>query len=242
MSLAKGLSIYGNGVNLALALQSFSPQAQADELDATVLANTSRSYEQGYKSASATGSGVFQYDQTNLDKIHNILSSAFVDGSEVVITGSPVVLTVGGNAYLMNCCEQDYSINTPLGQLITVGLTLRSKNGLNFGKWLFNASVDDTTTNGTSVDNGAATSNGGIFHAHAQNVDLTDLSDAGITLQHSILGSVWVDLIAATAFSADEFGSISVEVAPGTTVYRYLRAVVATTGGAAAVQAAFSRR
>lgn len=239
MSLAKGLSIYANGVNLATALQSFSPQTEAEELDATVLAHTSRSYEQGFKTASAQGAGVFRYDQTNLDEMHNILSAAFTTGSSVIVTGSPEVLTVGSPAYLMDAIESEYSINTPLGQLITVSTTVRSNNGLNFGEWLFSAAVDDTTTNGASQDNGAATSNGGLFHVHVQNPD--EISGDDVILQHSDDDSIWVDLATVTLTGAAN-EALSATVAAGTTVERYVRVSATATGGEITFQAAFARR
>jgi hypothetical protein len=237
MSLAKGLSIYVNGYNLAVAFQSFNPTATLAEHDATALADTARSYEPGFQDASISGAGVWEYDSTNLDKIHNILSAAILAQTSLVVTWSLETLAVGAVAMLINGAQSKYEINSPLDALITVVSDIKSTNGLNFGKWLFNAAVASTTTNGTSIDNAAASTNGGLFHVHVQDGTATDCD---VKVQHSTDNSVWVDLASCNNFAAT--GASSATVAAGTTVNRYIRASVTTSGGSSTVQAAFARR
>lgn len=238
MAVAKGLSIYMNGVDLADAIQSFTPLAEVEELDNTALAAVgNRSFESGFKSGSVNGSGVWKYDQTNLDEIHNIMSAAFTSGTEGVFTGSLEALAIDGIAILLNPIQQSFNINTPLGQLIIATFDLRSNIGIGFGRWLFNAAVVSTTTDGTTVDNGAPTSNGGVFHYHAQNPS----SLAGdIKIQHSVDDAVWVTLdTLALVGTPQEKGSST--IVAGTTIERYIRAQATATGGTITFQAAFAR-
>jgi hypothetical protein len=239
MAIAKSLSFYANGVDIANALTSFTLEAGVEEIDNTTLSLSSRTYEQGFKSGGINGSGVFKYDQTNADEIHNVMSAAYTNASTMVITTGPSTLAVGGLAILADCQNQGYSIQMPLGQLITVQTNLRANNGLGFGKWLFNAAVDNTSTNGTSIDNAASTANGGVFHAHIQNP--SGLA-GNIKVQHSTDNSVWVDLATLTLTGGGTLlEGLSTTVAAGTTVNRYIRARATATSGSITFQAAFSR-
>jgi hypothetical protein len=240
MAIAKNLSFYMNGVSLAEAINSFSPDATVEIIDATAIAHTYRVKEIGFKNGMMSGSGYFKYDQTNLDEIHNVMSAAFAAGTESVVTASLEALAVGGVAIMLNPTQQSYSITTPLGQAISNNFNLESNNGINFGKWMFNAEVDTTTTNGTSVDNAAATANGGLFQVHYQNG--AGAEDLTAKIQHSTDNSVWADLGTITVSNITGFGASSLAIAAGTTVNRYTRAQIAVASGALNVQAAFARR
>lgn len=239
MATPQGLSFYANGVNIARDLDSFQPTAEAEPIDVTSLNDTYRVYEQSFKSGMLEVSGFLHYNATNLNRVHDLMSAAFNDRSEVIITTSLVSLAIGGDAIILNGTVGNYSIATPLADKISVGLEIISNNAINFGKWLFNAAVNNTTTNGTSVDNGAATTNGGIVHAHMQNGSGNDVN---VIVQHSSNGSTWVDLVEVDIIASGDYGTISAVVAKGTTVNRYLRAVATTTGGSDTVQVAFARR
>lgn len=240
-SVAKGLTIYVNGVNLANALQQASAESQASPIDATVLSDTYRSYAQGFKNGMIKGNGVWDHDGTNLNKIHNILSSAFNNSTTVHYTSSLETFAIGGVAVMADCTEQKYAVNVQLDQLVMADFEMQSTTGIAYGKWYFNASVATTTTNGTSNDNAASTANGGLFQCHYQNTSATTIT---VKLQHSTDNSTWVDLSTITISSpgAGSFGANSATVAAGTTVNRYTRVIVTTAGGTAIVQAAFARR
>lgn len=242
-------SVYANGHDLGGALKSISVAADVEVLDSTTLANTYRVPVPGFKGGKFSASGVFANDGTNLDEIHNILAAAFTAGTNITITSTlGAAAVIGGDAVMLDSYATKYAVNVPLGQLIMVELDAEATNGIGWGKWLFNASVASTTTNGASVNNGAATTNGGFFHAHLQNSTLSDVpTKATIKLQHATDDATWVDLIAASVFSdvgglPDTFGVLTSNVAAGTTVRQYLRASVTTDSGTATVQAAFARR
>ncbi len=240
MSIGKNISFFANGVNLAGALKSFEPTADVEILDSTVLNSTGafRTYVQGFKNGSLSAEGVWSYDSTNEDEIHNLFTDAFENGTEMIITASLETLTVGNPAIIMNATEKSFSINPALGQLIMVSAEFQSNNAVNFGVWMFNASVDTETVNGTSIDNAVSSANGGILHVQTQQAGGTKLVD--VKIQHSTNGTVWVDLAIIAQFDGANAARSAV-VAAGTTVNRYTR-VVATTDGDVAIQAAFARR
>lgn len=239
MALAKNITFLANGYSLAEALKSFSPSADSDEIDATVLANDFRTYEQGFKSGSLSASGVFDSDTVEADKIHDILSAAFRDGSDVIVLASYGQVATGATAIMLRAIETKYSVDIPLGQLILSNAEMRAEDGLQFGVFLLHEQIDEGTVNGSSVDNGAATTNGGVFQVHLQNDDATDVD---VKLQHSSNNSTWVDLATVNDLSDPHTAGIAV-VAPGTTVNRYTRAVAVITGGdTVMVSAGFARR
>jgi hypothetical protein len=241
MAVASSITFLCNGVSLADALQSIGVQADQEELDATVLANTYRSYEAGFKSGTVTTSGLFDHDGTNADEIHNVFSTAYNAGSTNQVTYSLGTLAVGGDAVMLNGCEMSYDIQIPLGQLIAVAAQFKAINGIGFGKWLASVQLNAGTTNGTAVDNAAGTTNGGIFQVHLHNDTATDCD---FKVQHSTDNSVWNDLTGAAVnnLSAAHTSGYA-EVALGTTVNRYIRLVSVITGGnTVLVSAAFTRR
>ncbi len=241
MAVGKQITILSNGYNLACALQQFEPTGEAEVQDATVLCSSYKEFEQGFKNGTVNATGVWKHDPTTLAEIHNVMSAAFEDAVDIVLTSSLELIAHGGTAMLMDVFSKKYGINQPLGQLITVSLELQSNNAISFGHWLFNALVEAGTANGASVDNGASSSRGGLFHAHLHNDTATDVT---VRLQHSIDNSVWADLaVIVTEPDAEERLGRSATIAKGVTINRYTRVQVTVAGGdTTIVSAAFARR
>lgn len=239
MAIGKSITFLANGYNLASALKSFNPEATVEELDASVLGNNFKSWVPGFKNGSLSAEGIWNADTTDDDEIHDVLSAAFAAGSENIITASVGLLAIGDPAIMMNGPEVKYGVSIPLGELIMASAEFRATNGINFGRWLMSALIAVGTTNGTAVDHGAATTNGGLFHVHLHN---GTASDVDVKVQHSTDASSWFDLAAVNNLSAIHTAG-SAEVAAGTTVNRHLRAVATVTGGnTVLVSAAFARR
>jgi hypothetical protein len=239
MAVAKSITFLVNGYSLADALNSISVQANQEELDASVLANTYRSYEAGFKTGEINASGFFDSDGTNADEVHDVFSSIYNSGATNNITYSFGTVAVNGDALLMNGCEMQYDVGIPVGGLISVVSRFKATNGVGFGKWLMHDQLNAGTTNGTSVDNGAASTNGGIFQVHLQNDTATDVDTK---LQHSTDNSTWGDVTDGAVnnlVSAHTSGAVTVSG----TINRYTRAVSVVTGGnTLVVSAAFARR
>jgi len=240
MAISKTDRFLLDGYNVACALRSFSPSSTIEEIDATVLCNTYRQYESGFKSATLSAEGKFANDSVNLDEIHDILADAFTDQQAKVITAGIGFFAVGGDVIMMDACTTKYDIPMPIGGLIMSNASMRSTNGMAFGKWLISSQLNSGTTTGTVVDGGAATTNGGLFHVHLNNATA---SDVDTKIQHSTTGvGSWVDLAAVNNLSAI-FESGTAVVAKGTTVNRYLRVISVVTGGnTVLLSAAFARR
>lgn len=239
MPIGKQITFLVNGYDLACALQSFEPVAEAEVLDATVLCNEHKSYEQGFKSGSITASGVWDYNRGLEDKIHEVMSAAFTSGDEINVVASLGNLETGAIALIFTATNQKYGISSELGQLIMVELEMKAVGEIGFGYFMFGAAALEGETEGDSLDNGAETENGGIFTVHLENDDATGVV---VVLQHSVDDAVWVDLVETDSLTAD-YESVTLSVDEGETVERYTRIVITATGGdATSVSAAFARR
>lgn len=230
MSIAKNIVFLVNGVDIAGAITSFNVAGDVEELDATTVADSGyRTYVSGFKSAEITVQGLWDSDTTNADEIHDVMSSAYSTGAEKNITASTGTIAVGDPAIMMDACQMTYDIPADVGALILANGRFKSTTGMRFGRWLMHSLQAAGTNNGTSYDNGAATTNGGFMQVHLFN---DDASDVDVKVQHSTNNSVWADLTGAAVNNLSAtHTSGSATVAAGTTVNRYLRAVATVTGG-----------
>ena len=239
MAVAKSVTFLVNGYSLADAVSQISVQADQEELDATVLANTYRSYEAGFKSGTISASGFYDSDGTDLDEIHDVFAAVYNTGATNNITYSMGTVAVNTDAVMLNGSEMKYDIAVTIGSVINVNAEFKAINGVAFGKWLMTSQLNAGTTNGTSVDNAASSTNGGIFQVHLNN---DTASDVDVKLQHSTDNSIWADVTSGAVnnlSAVHEAGSVAVSG----TINRYTRAVAVVTGGnTVLVSAAFARR
>lgn len=241
MALATGLAVYVNGIDLANYFKDFSVSADQESLDATVLASTSKVYVPAFKNGSAQASGVYDADTTNANKIYDVFKAAFANQSTVYVGQSNAAPANGGTVSLFAAQVLNWSVEMPLAQLIMTSAGFQADGGVYFGKWLYNASLNNTSANSSSVDNGAASSNGAFCAAFLQNTSAT-VASCSVKFQHSTDNSTWVDLGTAVSFTAyaTNYGYLTASYTG--TVNRYVRAVVTTSGGTATVQAALARK
>ncbi len=220
MALAKGLAFYMNGVALSCALQSVDATAETEALDSTTLCQTARTYATGLKTGSVSASGLWDYDSTDVNKIHNVFEQAYTNASNNIVTATLASLAFDADALLFNATQTSYNVEVATGQLVIVSADFQTQSGVNFGKIIFSADVDDTTTNGTSKDFGASSTGGALFQVHIDN----PTQDTGnVKLQHSTNDSTWTD-VATLNLTGAKLEALSYEVPKGTTLNRYVRA------------------
>ena len=238
MAIAKSINAYFNGVPLACALTSIDGTAETEALDATTLCNSSRRYVQGLRNGTVSMSGLWDYDSTDLDEIHNVFSAAYANGTTGHVIVTLEAIAHGISAMLFSATQSSYGVDVQNGQLITCTADFQTVDGLNFGEVLFSGSVNNTSTNGTALDNGGATSNGGYFVISAQNPS----EYAGnVKLQQSTDNNTWTDLATLTLTGTGaKFEGLAAEISGS--VARYVRARATASTGAITFQAAFARR
>lgn len=144
---------------------------------------------------------------------------------------------VGRNAELASIILTSIATSSPLSSATTIKGDAQASGGAWAGKVL-----NGTTTNagavitGTTVDDLALSSNGGLVHIHVTLNSRTAGND--IKVQHSTNGTVWVDLAQQTVpagvavSGSTPFGqptAYRLEVAG--TINRYVRALITPTAG-----------
>lgn len=243
-SVATGFQIFVNGADLAGFFKTVAPSYTVAELDSTCL-NTSgnASYLPGVKDSALSVEGIADYADADNDGFNDILTAARSSGADVVVSIAYATVTAGGLAVMAGGPLTSYELISPLNQLNMASFGIKGNNAVGEGKWITaKMEASSGTNNSASLDNGAATSNGGIFHAHLFLEPASTATSGGtsIKLQHSTNNSTWADLVASQVF-AGTFSAVRSQVAAGTTVNRYLRFQVVTDGEARIV-ACFSRR
>jgi hypothetical protein len=137
------------------------------------------------------------------------------------------------------------SITSPIGDVVSINGDLQAEAGFSDGVCLTQKAPYSTSATGTTVDSGAnsATSGGGrallIMDQRGTRDGVTNVS-----IQHSVDGTTWVDLLVFTTIAAGNGSAQLVDFASGTLINRYLRAVVTLSGtaGQATIRVALARR
>lgn len=245
MAVYKDIEFFVDGIDLgATAFKNYDFSRERSALDATVLGDSGKKYERGFKTGDLSASGIWDADTTNADEIHDVISAAFKDADTVqkeitISEGAPVQ---GDPAIMVSDIKTvKYGINSSLDNLIEANCEIKPNNGGEVGVWIFVGSDSGGGTDGTHVTNIVSSSNGGYFQAHFYEQSDSAATDMSITVQHASSLGAWADLVAAQSFGSIT-KSVGNLVAAGTLINRYLRCQITATGGKGYVVAAFVRR
>ena len=159
---------------------------------------------------------------------------------------TPQPLTIGYDgcalsavAWMVLGNKSGSTISSPINDVVTADVQVQPDGGVDWGLVLAAEEAIADDTNGTSVDNGASTANGGVAHLHV--TGFTGLTSDDIIIEHSANNSTWATL--GTFATVTGVGSERLTIAAGTTVNRYLRVVDDVTGTGACTRAVrFARR
>lgn len=129
-------------------------------------------------------------------------------------------------------------IASPMTDKSMVSVTAPTDGEIDLGVSLHDATAETTTFDGTAVDETASTANGGVAHLHCS-------AFTGTTgtwkVQDSADNSSWADIITFAAVTG--VGSQRIELAAGTAVRRYVRAICSNDDfSTATVVVVFARR
>lgn len=191
--------------------------------DSTVLESTRHRYEQPAQwSGKLTGSGLF-------DPVDD-LPKQQQGAQDTHVTYFPEGIAVGKICYGGHAVQSSVAITSAAGELVALALAaeLNEVHVLQ-GKTLSDGTPSTGTTTWPSVDDGAATTNGGLAVAH---VLANEAPGAALvhTVQHSADNSVWVDLVILPTVAALEKKGVHTYFPTGT-VQRYLRVIVTYQSG-----------
>lgn len=234
----KNTVVLADEFDVSQYLNSISVSNAVETPETTTFGSADRTFIVGHTDGSVSFEGLFEGSADGADEIFH---TALNDASEIMtLTGDGG--SVGRRAVLVKTQSTSYEITSPLTEVVAITGEVLADEGLDYGAWLAaQASVSSTLT-GTAVDNSSSSANGGVAHLHVTANDRDGTTVAKV--QHSADNSTWADLVTFTTVGSSTATSERSVVAAGTTVNRYLRALVTPSGstGSLTVSIAFARR
>jgi hypothetical protein len=236
-----------DGFDLSGAFPDFNMESSQAMHDRTAFGNPAIVRVPGLKNGKATGQAFV--DPTAITGSLAVLKGRYTGSSPstpipAVIARGLSGFALGGRVDLGYFHQSSLAFKFIITDLEKVTFNGEpSANAIDYGVSLHALAAETSFPfNGASVDNSAATANGGVFA-----VFVTAIAGAGpnvvYKVQHSTDNSTWVDLATASAITV--VNSVArIEVAAGTTVRRYLRLVITNGGTTSSVTgvAVFARR
>lgn len=235
-----------DGFDMSAYFHEFAMESSQAMHDATVFGNSSRVKVPGLKDGKANGDAFF--DPTATVGSYPVLKARYSAQAPGVSSPASVSMAPAGFT-LANRVAMGYfdtanfnfkSIIDGLEMLVFTGES--DQDAIDYGVSLHALIAEAATGNGTAVDNAAATSNGGVGTLHVPAIAGAAPSVV-VTLEHSTDNSTWVTLVTFVASTVANTAQ-RIEVAAGTTVRRYLRAVRTFGGTTTSItfQSSFARR
>ncbi len=221
-------------------LTKMSPQRIRDFAECTDLTSTSHEYTPTLRGGMLMLDGMYRSNTIVGVSLHDIFAA--LPDTQIIVSGYPDTRAIGKPALLMYADAVKHELDMPVANLVKVHIECSAQKwGVEHGVSLHDLTQETGTGNSTSVDNGAATVNGGVGVLHATAIDGAAPSVV-VKIQHSTNNSTWADLVTFTAAVAATKQRI--EVAPGTTVNRWLREVHTFGGTTTSIthNVAFARR
>ena len=215
--------IYGTNA-LAAILRTVSPSVNFDMLETTTLADTSKTFQPGLEDIALNLDGLFDSTTGAGTAFTNIIAG--ITGELTVATSvAPNGFAVNNPVWLMGTKTISYEVSSSVADLVSFSMAFGSGTAPGLGVSLSDLAAITATGNGTSVDNAAGTTNGGIANLHITAVSGTSPTLA-VVIQHSTNNSTWSTLATFTTATTTTSQSVSFTG----TVNRYVRASY-TAGG-----------
>jgi hypothetical protein len=215
--------IYGTNP-LAAILRTVSPSVNFDMLETTTLADTAKTFQPGLEDIALNLDGLFDSTTGAGTAFDNIIA-AITGGSTVATSVAPNGFAVTNPVWLMGTKTISYEVSSAVADLVSFSMAFGSGSAPGLGVSLADLAAIIATGTGTSVDNGASTSNGGIANLHITDVSGT-LPTLAVIIEHSTNNSTWTTLASFTSATA----AVSEQITFTGTVNRYVRAQY-TAGG-----------
>lgn len=236
----KSTAVLLNGEDVSTYFNDATTNRSIETVETTAFGQNSKTYIASLRDGTLSLAGMFDGTAGAID---DILAGIAGSNTDNVVTVGVDGGAVGSLCHMVATQETTYEVSSVVSDLVKVSAEFQADGGLDSGRLLASSAViaSATTTNGTAVDNAAASSNGGVGHVHA--TANTQNATTAVKIQHSTDNSTWVDLVTFTAIGISTKSAQRIEVAAGTTVNRYLRSQVVTTGtGSITTSVAFARR
>ena len=234
----KSVKVFVDEFDFSSYFNDVSASTMVETAETSTFGSDAKEYITGLVDGTVSLSGMFEATASvgTDDYFETVLGG---DTKQKVIV-APEGHALGSRAVMLESDATSYEVSGAIADVVQASAEFQSSEGVEHGVILSSGSAVSETGNGTGVDNGAATTNGGVGYlsvpVNTRNGDVT------VKIQASADNSTFADLITFTAVSTATTTSERVEVTG--TVARYLRVsyTVAGATGSATPIVAFSRR
>lgn len=203
-------------------LNEASTSYSRDVAEKTPFGVDDKEYVAGTRDGTVSLGGFFDGDSGS---IHEKLSALAGSDTPVPLSWGVSGITTGEPASLVDAIQVAYEVPTGVAQVVGVSFEAQAADGVDWGVSLAPHASRTSSSNESSVDNGASTSNGAVAHLHVTAASGTSPT-LDLKVQESADNSTWADLITFTQATAATAERLHVTG----TVERYVRAIW-TVGG-----------
>ena len=207
--------------------KSLSCEVSCNQLDASSTEDRAMVYLNGQKNGSAS--------------IDMMLDTAYATTSQFTTlntwqtTPQPVTVCLEGAALAANQVwmllgnQSSVTFGSTVGDLVSTNVSIQPDGPVDWGKVIAAEAAVTVDGNGTAVDFGAASTNGGVAHIHT--TAFSGLTNNIVRIEGSADGATgWALISGGTFATITAVGSERLVIAAGVSVPRYLRVVDNVTG------------
>jgi hypothetical protein len=226
-----------NGANLTSYFNEASVSNSVETAETTAFGNDAKTYITGLIDGTISATGMFDGAVGAVDAT---LTATLGATDADVMTVMPEGATADKRTYSCAVRETSYEISSPVGDVVAANLEVQATGGVDTGKVIEGLTSVSASGNSTSINNGAATSNGGVAYLHVT-VNSRDGAST-FKVQHSTDNVSFVDLATFSSVAASATGGERVAVTG--TVNQYLRSeyVPGGSSGSVTYTMAFARK
>ena len=233
----KNVNVFINQFDFSTYFNDVSASSTVETAEVSAFGSSAKEYIVGLQDGTVSLGGMFDGTATGTDVVFSaVLGSA----TKQLVVVAPSGHSVGANAIVLQADDTSYEVSGAVADVVQTSAEFQSTDGVEHGKILSSGAAISSTGNGTSVDNTASSTNGGVGFLSVP----TNTRNGNITVkvQASADNSSFADLVTFTVVTSTQKTSQRVEVTG--TVARYLRVsyTVAGSTGSATPVVAFARR
>ena len=221
-------SVFGKSLNAGVTCNQIEVSSQEDR--AQVFIN-------GQKNGSASIEMMLDTDHATQFSLLNTWQT----------TPQPITVGMSGTAlgattWMLLGNQSSVTFGTTAAGMAETSVSIQPDGPVDWGQVIAVEAAVTVDGNGTAVDGGAASSNGGVAHIHS--TAFTGLTNNVVTIEGSADGvSSWATISGGTFATITGIGSERLVIAAGVSVPRYLRVVDNVTGSGSHTRfVSFARR
>lgn len=210
---------------------TYDQEGTVEDVTAYGAPNMAKAYTRTLQTGKVTLKGFF--DPTVLDPE---LATLRTQSGLSIVSIAYAGFALGNPVNTFSHLESKYNITSPMDKVAKVDGEQQVSGALTTGVALDAFASQSSTGTGTSVNQLAASTNGGYGQLHVT----SGSGSLTVTIQHSTNNSTWVTLVSFTAATGP--GAQRIQVAAGTTVNQWLREIwTVGSGGPFTFTASFAR-